>query len=162
MDEWDERPTMERLYDALAEVFGVYRPSIPRRVRGTADVSRARQVGYYILRHHGGYSFPAIGDEFGRDHSTVIFGVESIEKRLTNDPALQLQIDRVLLLARILPLACSEFAAGRRGIRYYDYLPSQRGASDRCVRPGCLALRQDHDDGAADAEPEIEEVRACA
>jgi len=54
-----------------------------------ADYAQARHVAWYVARKTGGYSFPAIAGAFNhRDHTTVIYGVRKVEKRLVEDPTL--------------------------------------------------------------------------
>ena len=47
--------------------------------KGTAE---ARQVAMYLIRHMTNMSFPEIGREFGRDHSTVIHAIKKVETSL--------------------------------------------------------------------------------
>lgn len=53
--------------------------------KGTAE---ARQVAMYLIRYMTNLSFPEIGREFGRDHSTVIHSIKKMESILkdTNHP----------------------------------------------------------------------------
>jgi chromosomal replication initiator protein len=41
----------------------------------------------YLCRKMTASSFPSIGEQFGRDHSTVIHAFNLVEHRATNDPA---------------------------------------------------------------------------
>jgi len=42
-------------------------------------ISKARHEAYYHFRRKG-WSYPEIGRLFGRDHSTIIYGVEKHQK----------------------------------------------------------------------------------
>ena len=44
-------------------------------------ISVARQEAYWLVRHVMGLSYPSIAIYFGRDHSTIIHGVQQHEKR---------------------------------------------------------------------------------
>ena len=47
-------------------------------------VSEARQVAMYLVRKLTNLSLPDIGQEFGRDHSTVLHGIRKVETELKN------------------------------------------------------------------------------
>ena len=49
------------------------------RTKGTAE---ARQVAMYLIRKMTNLSFPDIGQEFGKDHSTVQYAVRKVESDL--------------------------------------------------------------------------------
>jgi chromosomal replication initiator protein len=46
----------------------------------------ARQVAMYLLRKQIGLAFAAIGERYGRDHTTVLHAVRAIEARRACDP----------------------------------------------------------------------------
>ncbi|MCI8526620.1 MAG: chromosomal replication initiator protein DnaA [Oscillospiraceae bacterium] len=76
----------------IAEVSRFY--SIPEStLRGTLKnkgTAEARQMAMYLIRQMTNLSLPDIGKEFGKDHSTVIYAINKIEKRISNnDKALQ-------------------------------------------------------------------------
>ena len=69
----------------------------PRRSR---SVARPRQVAMYLAKSITTRSLPEIGRKFGgRDHTTVIHAIKTIEEIMVNDPSLAEDIE---LLARIL------------------------------------------------------------
>lgn len=53
------------------------------------DVSFARQVSFYICKEILDISLQKLGQIYGRDHSTIIYGIKKIEKDMDADPALK-------------------------------------------------------------------------
>jgi chromosomal replication initiation ATPase DnaA len=61
----------------------------------TQRTAFCRQVAMYICRSVSGASFPAIGEHFHRDHSSVIHAVRLIDKRINNDPTFRWTLQRI-------------------------------------------------------------------
>lgn len=86
-DALDERDLLDLCADLArqhgATVDEVLSPSRSPRV------SHARQAIWYALRHHSErrYSYPDLGRLFGRDHSTIIYGVRAYERWLLSRSA---------------------------------------------------------------------------
>jgi len=51
------------------------------------DIAWARQEAMWMARRHTGLSLPALGSRFGRDHSTVLYGVRQHEARMKMEEA---------------------------------------------------------------------------
>jgi len=55
-----------------------------------------RHIAMFLCRKLTDASFPLIGDQFGgRDHTTVMHGVEKIEKEIEQDKILQLELEKI-------------------------------------------------------------------
>lgn len=75
----------------LATVAEVYEVSV-EELKGNSrrrEISLARQVGMYLMRHHTDLSLPKIGEVFGgKDHTTVLYSCEKIAQLRNTDPNL--------------------------------------------------------------------------
>jgi chromosomal replication initiation ATPase DnaA len=49
----------------------------------------------YLCRKITGNSFPSIGEQLGRHHSTVIHAFHLIEQRVNNDSAFRFSIEKI-------------------------------------------------------------------
>jgi chromosomal replication initiator protein len=79
-------------FDEIANVVCDHfslRPTDLRSRRRSQQVALPRQVAMYLCRRHMNASYPQIGQLFGRDHSTVIHAVTTVEQRLKADAGLQ-------------------------------------------------------------------------
>ena len=58
---------------------------------------KPRQIAMYLARKELNSSFPTIGDFFGgRDHTTVMHGVDKIEKVVIDDELIKQEVDIIL------------------------------------------------------------------
>jgi chromosomal replication initiator protein len=74
-------PTLDQIKDATCAVLRVSRADLdsPRRA---ANVVRARQLAIYVARTNTTIPIANIARSFGRDHSTVLYAIRTVEKRL--------------------------------------------------------------------------------
>ena len=80
--------TIEKILNEVARTYNV----LPADIRGkkrNANVSAARQMTMYIIRDVTGMSMEAIGQEFQRDHSTVVYSIKTMEENISRDQHLK-------------------------------------------------------------------------
>jgi chromosomal replication initiator protein len=93
--------TIEMVQAEVARQFGMHVNDL-RGNRRTQDVSYARHIAMYLARDLTEASLPQIGARFGgRHHTTVIHGVDKVERQLKDGHDPQLQDLVALITARL-------------------------------------------------------------
>lgn len=88
--------TVEKIIDEVARTFGTTSEDI-RSAKRSANISSARQVSMYVVREITQMPMTAIGEEFGgRDHSTVVYGIQQVEKGLKKDPKTRATVEDII------------------------------------------------------------------
>jgi chromosomal replication initiator protein len=85
---------IEAIQKAVAVYFHVQLFDLMSK-RRTQHLAFCRQVAMYLCRELTDSSFPAIGDRFGRDHSTVIHAHNLIAHRVADDAPFRDLLDRL-------------------------------------------------------------------
>lgn len=70
---------IEKIITEVARTYNVTENDILSN-RRTAELAMARQISMYIARETTELSYKAIGESFGKDHSTVLYSCRQIEK----------------------------------------------------------------------------------
>jgi len=77
--------TISRIIDEVARTFNVSADDI-RSNKRAANISSARQIAAFVVRDITQISMSLIGEEFGgRDHSTIVYAVQQVEKNMNKD-----------------------------------------------------------------------------
>ncbi len=76
---------IEKIISEVARTYNISESDVLSN-RRTASLVLARQVAMYIARETTDLSFKAIGESFGKDHTTVLHNVRTIEKFLSDKP----------------------------------------------------------------------------
>jgi chromosomal replication initiator protein len=93
--------TIEMVQAEVARQFGLHVNDL-RGNRRTQDVAYARHIAMYLSRTLTEASLPQIGARFGgRHHTTVIHGVDKVERQLKDGHDPQLQDLVALISARL-------------------------------------------------------------
>ena len=78
----------EAVLGAVSEMFNIPIEDMKGSSR-RREISRARQIGMYLMRQHTDLSLPRIGEEFGgKDHTTVMYSCDKISQSSAKDPDL--------------------------------------------------------------------------
>ena len=86
---------VEKIISEVAKTYNVSEGDILSNKR-TAALALARQVAMYIARETTELSYKAIGDSFGKDHSTVLYNVGKIENFLKDKPYQKELVDDII------------------------------------------------------------------
>ena len=85
-----------RIIDFCCEYYDVPIKMLKGKGR-SKEVALCRQVGMYIAKKHTNLSYKQVGIEFGgRDHSTVVHAVKTIDKKIKNDEDLQRDVKLII------------------------------------------------------------------
>ncbi|MDR1734699.1 MAG: chromosomal replication initiator protein DnaA [Oscillospiraceae bacterium] len=93
----EERPlpvTIDRIIEECARSWSLT-PADVRSKRRTAEISKARQTAMYIIGQVTHIATTAIGKEFGRDHSTVVYAHEQIRNEMERDPGFKKRVNDI-------------------------------------------------------------------
>lgn len=84
----DTQPEPIKIEKIIAEVAKTYNVSESDILsnRRTSALALARQVAMYIARETTNLSYKAIGESFGKDHTTVLYNVNKVETFLKDKP----------------------------------------------------------------------------
>ena len=81
--------TAEEIQRIVAERFHLRVVELKSK-RRTKNLVNPRQIGMYLCRELTDLSFPEIGRHFGgKDHSTVIYAVRHIDRKMKSDPQVE-------------------------------------------------------------------------
>ncbi len=88
--------TVEKIIDEVAHTYGVTSEDI-RSSKRNGTISNARQIAIYAVREITSLSMKSIGDEFGgRDHSTIVYAINQIEKNMERDSKLRSTVEDII------------------------------------------------------------------
>lgn len=87
--------TINRVIEEVSRTTGVSIENI-RSNKRTADISDARKMCFYILREVTDMKYAAIGKEFNKDHSTVMYNTEKFEEMIKKDSVLNSQVSDII------------------------------------------------------------------
>ena len=88
--------TVEKIIEEVARTFSVTAQDI-RSSKRSSNISNARQTAIYVVREITQLPLVSIGEQFGgRDHSTVVYAIQQIEKNIAKDPKAKATIEDII------------------------------------------------------------------
>lgn len=88
--------TIKKIALSVAEFYNITMEDLIKQSRRKEYV-KPRQIAMFLVRKELNSSYPTIGDFFGgRDHTTVMHGVEKMEKLITVTESLKQELDLIL------------------------------------------------------------------
>lgn len=88
--------TVEKILSEVARTYNTTADML-RGPSRRSNVSSARKVSMYVVREITGMSMEDIGSEFGgRDHSTVVYSINDMQKKLETDTRLRETVEDII------------------------------------------------------------------
>ncbi len=87
--------SVEKIISEVSRSYNISESDILSN-RREQNIVLARKVAMYITREITDLSYKAIGEKFGKDHTTVLYGVQSIESFLEDKPYEKELIDDII------------------------------------------------------------------
>lgn len=88
-------PTIQGILDAITEFYDVRLADLLSK-RRHKSIARPRQIGMWLARRYTRYSLEEIGSYFGgRDHTTVMHAIRTIDTRRGRDSGLDREVSRI-------------------------------------------------------------------
>jgi chromosomal replication initiator protein len=87
-------PSVHEIQRLTAEAFGLSTEDMLSR-SARWRLAHPRQVAMLIAHRRTPYSFPRLGRLFDRDHTTIITGIRSAQKRIEGSPELAAKVSEL-------------------------------------------------------------------
>ena len=95
VDKVPVKVTVEKIVSEVARTYGAEPEEIYSK-KQNALITEMRQMAMFIVRELTGLSTKAIGREFNRDHSTVVYSLEKFQKRYNDDSKVRQMVDSII------------------------------------------------------------------
>ncbi len=95
VDKVPVKDTVQKIVAEVARTYGSESNDIYSK-KQNATVTEMRQMAMFIVRELTGLSTKAIGREFNRDHSTVVYSLERFQKRYNEDSKVRQIVDNII------------------------------------------------------------------
>ncbi len=87
--------TVEKVFSAVYKRYNIKKDDIISGKR-TKDIANARHITVYVIRTATDMSLPNIGRVIARDHSTVMSSIETVERRMAQDPVFRAEMEELV------------------------------------------------------------------
>lgn len=94
-DSEHKRVTLQQILDSVTKFYGIRLADLQSKKRNKS-IAFPRQVCMYLARKHTRYSLEEIGAYFGgRDHTTVLHAVRTVDQDIKNNQEISREIDQI-------------------------------------------------------------------
>ncbi len=93
-EEVSSEVTVDKIIKSTAEHYDLRVSDITGKKR-IASIVGPRQVAMFLSRKLTKLSTPEIGEQFGRNHATILHAVQKVEKEITNDESYRLSVNKL-------------------------------------------------------------------
>lgn len=87
--------TPDYIVDHCAKFFKIS-PEELKSDNRKKEISGPRKITMFVIREILGLSFPKIGAIFGKDHSTAVYAIRSVESQLNSDPMMKVTVNDII------------------------------------------------------------------
>lgn len=87
--------TIQRIVDEVSRTEGVSVDDIYGDKRN-ANIVQARRISLYIIREVTNISYEMIGENFDKDHSTVLYNINQLIKKMDSDSKLRRKVNDII------------------------------------------------------------------
>jgi chromosomal replication initiator protein len=95
VEQFDRVLDIDKIQKSVSHFFSVSVDDLKDKTR-KKEVAVARQVAMYFAKEYTGYSLKQIGHYFGgRDHSTVIHAIQSVQALIDKDPTFRKNVEEL-------------------------------------------------------------------
>lgn len=93
------RPTVGNIQKVVERYYNISHAELVGKKR-SANITAARQIAIYLCRTLIDIPFSSIGQEFNRDHSTVMYSIRVVEEKIKESREMneELEILRQMIL----------------------------------------------------------------
>ena len=87
--------TVDKIFAAVYKKYNIKKEEIVSSKR-TKEIANARHITVYIIRQITDMSLPNIGKLIERDHSTVLSSLDTVEKRMVQNPVFRTEMEEMV------------------------------------------------------------------
>ena len=87
--------TVDKIFAAVYKKYNIKKEEIVSSKR-TKEIANARHITVYVIRQITDMSLPNIGKLIERDHSTVLSSLDTIEKRMVQNPVFRTELEEMI------------------------------------------------------------------
>lgn len=87
--------TIQKITEEVSRTTGVSVEDIYSKIR-KANVSHARKITFYVIRKVTNMTYEDIGKEFDKDHTSVMYNINTIEEEIERNSKLERQVNDII------------------------------------------------------------------